>query len=75
MTRAHVVQPLRRVVRDYRGREYVAEIRAETLVLRPIRARRAEAIVTTGWGAIYARAFRPPIRRRAISRGLLRTSR
>lgn len=72
MTRA-TDKPLRRIVRDSQGREYVAELRADTVSLRPLRSRRGgPADVTVGWGSLYVRSFRAPSkRRRTVSRGLL----
>lgn len=75
MTRA-TDQPVRRVVRDRNGREYVVEVRADTLSLRPLRSRRnGPADVAIAWGQLYTRALmaRPVAkkRRRAVRRGLL----
>lgn len=73
MTRA-TEAPLRRIVRDRRGHEYVAEIRADILSLRPLRTRRGgRADVSIGWGAVYVRGClaRPKAPRRPVSRGLL----
>ena len=73
MTRA-TSQPTRRIVQDKTGREYVAEVRADTLALRPLRSRRGgPADVVMTWGAVYTRALlaRPKARRRHVSRGLL----
>ena len=57
MTRA-TDKPLRRVVRDAQGREYVAELRADTVSLRPLRSRRGgPADVVMGWGALYLRGL------------------
>ena len=74
MTRAHEVKPLRRVVRDQKALEYVAEIRADSLTLRPLRCRRGgPADVSIGWGAVYVRACmaKQIVKRRKVSRGLL----
>jgi len=77
VTRA-TCQPVRRIVSDRTGREYVAEVRADTLALRPLRSRRggpADVVVT--WGAIYTRALlaQAPKRRRTVARGLLAVER
>jgi len=78
MTRA-TDQPLRRIVRDQSGREYVAEVRADTLMLRPLRSRRGgPADVSIGWGAIYIRAclMQSRTQRRVrVTRGLVATAR
>ena len=75
MTRAHPVVPLRRVVQDRRGLEYIVEVRTDTLTMRPLRRRRGgPADVAVAWGSIYTRALlsRPVARRRrTVSRGLL----
>jgi len=71
-------QPTRRIVQDKTGREYVAEVRHDTLTLRPLRSRRGgPADVSIGWGAIYARAClaRPKAVRRRVTRGLMATAR
>ena len=73
MTRA-TDHPIRRIVRDRHGREYVAEIRADTLSLRPLRTRRGgPADVVAFWGQVYIRLYHPAIKkkRRAVKRGLL----
>lgn len=54
MTRA-TPKPLKRVVTTADG-EFVAEIRARTLTLRPIRSRAGGPLeITVTWGAMYVR--------------------
>lgn len=54
MTHASDVKPLRRVVRDAEGREYVAEILAREVRLRPVRAKRGgPSEFVRSWGQIY----------------------
>lgn len=54
MTRASDTKPVRRVVTDGDGREYVLEVYARFCRLRPIRTRRGgPAEVTRCWSQVY----------------------
>jgi len=68
---------VRRIVTDTRGQDYVAEVRSDILILRPLRCRRGgPADVSIPWGALYTRALlmrKLPTRRRRVTRGLLTT--
>lgn len=71
MTRASK-SPVKRIVSDGDGGEFVAEIEDRILTLRPLRSRKGgEGEVSVPWGAIYLRAMvsRVEEKRRLKKRG------
>lgn len=63
MTRAGS-KPIRRVVTTRYG-EMVADVRGDTLTLRPLRTREGgRASVVVSWASIYISAFTPALRKR-----------
>ena len=74
MTRASKSR-VSRVVHGSSGREYVAEVHGNALILRPLRSRKGgPAQVSILWGQLYVRLLwlrGPLVRRRPVRRGLL----